>query len=181
MDKIKPAHWTFHSFCIKPAYYFENQQRNEEIILVLRAHPVTQIPWIFNSLIFLLIVIPLNLFIPSFLSFAQIFLFDLFSLTAILAYIWFNFLGWFFNLGVVTNKRIIDIDYHAVIYKEVTETNLSKVEDVTTKSGGFFSSLFNYGTVFVQTAGTEVNIEFFDIPRPAEVTKIINHLVPVEK
>ncbi len=52
------------------------------------------------------------------------------------------------------------------------------MEDVTAKSGGFFASIFNFGNVFVQTAGTEVNLEFHNIPRPAEVTRIINSLTP---
>lgn len=95
----------------------------------------------------------------------------------ILSYIWFNFISWYFNVGIITNERIIDVDFHAVIYKEVTETILPKVEDVTAKSGGFFSAIFNYGNVFVQTAGTEANIEFHNVPKPAEVTKIINDLV----
>jgi hypothetical protein len=73
---------------------------------------------------------------------------------------------------------VIDIDLHSILYKEVTMAVLGKIEDVTSKSGGFFSSIFNYGNVFVQTAGTEANVEFINIPRPSEVTKIINSLLP---
>jgi hypothetical protein len=55
---------------------------------------------------------------------------------------------------------------------------INKIEDVTSKSGGFFSSVFDYGNVFVQTAGTEANVEFMNIPKPSEVVKIINSLLP---
>ncbi|MBI2641630.1 hypothetical protein HYW87_03490 [Candidatus Roizmanbacteria bacterium] len=178
MDKVKTSHQILHAFCVKPGYRFESQHTREEVILVLRAHPVTQLPWIINSIVFLIVLIILNFFLPSVLNPAQIFFANVFGFAVIFAYIWFNFLGWFFNVGIITNERIIDVDFHSVLYKEVTEAQLGKVEDVTAKSGGFFASVFNYGNVFVQTAGTEVNIEFYNVPKPSEVTKIINQLVP---
>ncbi len=178
MHNLKPSHSILHSFCVKPGYRFETQHLTEQVILVLRAHPITQLPWIFNSIFLLIILFFLNFLFLNFLSTSQTLFANIFGLAVIFAYIWFNFLSWFFNVGIITNERIIDIDFHTVIYKEVTETQLAKVEDVTAKSGGFFASIFNYGTVFVQTAGAEVNIEFINVPKPSEVTKIINSLVP---
>jgi hypothetical protein len=103
--------------------------------------------------------------------------FNLFAIGIVFGYFWFNLVGWFFNVGIVTNQRIIDIDLHSILYKEVTMAIIKKIEDVTSKSGGFFSSVFNYGNVFVQTAGTEANIEFMNIPKPSEAAKIINSLL----
>ncbi len=178
MDNLQPVHSMLHSFCIKPNVKFETQNDQEEVILVLRAHPITQIGWIINSFIFLIVFILLNFFLPSFLSPTQIFFADIFGLAVIFSYVFFNFLSWFFNLGIVTNQRIVDVDFHAVIYKEVTETVFAKVEDVTDKSAGFFASIFDYGNVFIQTAGTEINIEFINIPKPSDVVKIIENFVP---
>ena len=76
----------------------------------------------------------------------------------------------------MTNKRILDVDFYSILYREVSETRLTKVEDITSKTGGYFGSLFNYGNVFVQTAGSEVNIEFLNVPDPANAVKIINDL-----
>ncbi|OGK43419.1 hypothetical protein A3B40_01400 [Candidatus Roizmanbacteria bacterium RIFCSPLOWO2_01_FULL_37_16] len=177
MSNLQPSHNFLHAFCIKPSYRFETQHPNEQVILVLRAHPITLLPWIFNSLVLLIFLVFINFLFLKFLTPSQTIFANFFGLAFIFAYIWFNFLSWFFNLGIITNERIIDIDFHAVIYKEVTETQLTKVEDVTAKSSGFFASIFNFGNVFVQTAGTEVNIEFINIPKPSEVTKIINELV----
>ena len=178
MPNLKPSHSLLHSFCIKPNYRFETQHANEQIFLILRAHPVTQLPWIINSLALLIVIFFLNFLYVNFLTPFQILFANFFGLAFVLAYIFYNFLSWFFNVGIITNERIVDIDFHAVIYKEVTESQLSKVEDVTAKTGGFFASIFNYGNIFVQTAGTMANIEFHNVPKPAEVTKIINDLVP---
>ncbi|OGK16229.1 hypothetical protein A2774_04565 [Candidatus Roizmanbacteria bacterium RIFCSPHIGHO2_01_FULL_39_12c] len=178
MPNFTPSHSTLHAFCVKPNYKFETQHVSEQVMLVLRAHPITQLPWIINSVFLLLVIFFLNFFYINFLTPTQIIFANLFGLSIIYSYILFNFLSWYFNVGIITNERIIDVDFHAVIYKEVTESQLSKVEDVTAKSGGFFASIFNYGHVFIQTAGTNVNIEFHNAPKPAEVTKIINDLVP---
>ncbi len=174
----KSSHKVLHSFCIKPKIKFENQENDEEVLLVLRAHPVTLIPWILNGLILLVLLIFLDFVLGSFLTPGQFFFVNFLAITFILSYYWFNFLGYFFNVGIITNKRIIDLDFHAVIYKEVTETIFSKIEDITAKSGGYFASLFNFGDVFIQTAGAEVNIEFLKVPFPNEAVKIITDLVP---
>lgn len=178
MHTLKPSHSALHSFCIKPDYRFDSQRSGEDVLLLLRAHPVTQLPWVVNSIVLLLVLLFLNFLFFKFLTTNQIIFANLFGLAFIFAYVWFNFLSWFFNVGIITNKRIFDIDYHAVIYREITETQFSKVEDVTAKSGGFFSSIFNYGNIFVQTAGTEVNIEFHNVPKPSEASRIISNLVP---
>ena len=40
------------------------------------------------------------------------------------------------------------------------------------------ASLFNFGNVFVQTAGNELNIEFTNVPGSSDVVKIINSVIP---
>jgi len=177
IGKIKESHKIYHSFCLRPKINFDGQNDHEDIVLVLRAHPVTQVFWLINGFILLITIILLNFIFPKFLDYYQILFFDLFGLVITLSYLWFNFLGWFFNVGIVTNQRVIDIDFKGVLYKEVTIAMLRKIEDVTSKSGGFFSSVFDFGNVFIQTAGTEANIEFMDIPKPSQVAKIINQLL----
>jgi len=176
LDKIKSRSELLSAFLLKPNIRFENQAKDEQIILVLRAHPITQIYWIINGIILLIILFLLNFILPLFLTWLQILFFNIFCLVIILAYFWLNFLGWFFNLGIITTKRVLDIDLHSIIYKEVSMANLERIEDITSKSSGFFASIFDYGNLFIQTAGTEVNIEYINIPHPSMVEKIINQL-----
>lgn len=177
MEKLRPRHELFHSFCVLPTIEFESQINGERPILLLRAHPITQVPWILNGLFLFILLVLLNvLFAASFTAAQQLYI-NVSLGVFILAYYWFKFLSYYFNVGIVTQGRIIDIDLHAVIYKEVTEAQLKNVEDITAKSGGYIPSLFNFGNVYVQTAGALVNIEFDNIPRPAEVVKIINQLL----
>lgn len=171
------SHRFFHSFDLLPHIQFETQHQDEEVVLALRAHPITLLPWIINSIVLLILIFLLNIFYPSFFSISQIIFLNILAVSVVFAYVWFNFLGWFFNVGIITKERILDIDLHSVIYKETTVTQLNKVEDITVKSAGFFSSIFNYGNLFIQTAGADVNIEFLNIPAPADASKIINDLM----
>lgn len=175
-DTTSQSHQFLHSYCIRPDVKFEAQAKDEHIILVLRAHPITFLPWIFNSLVFFIALIVLDFILPNFLTANQVIFINIFALILLFSYIFFNFLSWFFNVGIITNQRIIDIDFDNVIYKEVTETNFSRIQDITSKSGGFFEAFFNYGNLFVQTAASEQNIEFLNIPSPSDVVRIIEDL-----
>lgn len=176
MDTTRTSHNLLHTFCVRPAFHFQTQEDNEEVILVVRAHPITQIGWLINSILVLIFLLVFNYFFSFFLTpFQSLFAF-IFSLTIVGSYIWLNILNWFFNVGIITNERVMDIDLHSVIYKEITEARLEKVQDITEKAGGFFESFFDYGHLFIQTAGKEQNIEFNNIPYPARVVKIIHGL-----
>lgn len=165
------------SYCLYPNINFPSKENDEQVIMVIRAHPITQIFWILNGFIFFVILLILNFLLPKFFNYYQIFFLNLLFLGIILSYWWFNFLNWFFNVGIVTNKKIVDIDFYGVLYKEVTVVGLDKIEDITSKTGGYIQSLFNFGNVFIQTAGTEVNVEFINIPRPSDVAALINDLL----
>jgi len=88
-----------------------------------------------------------------------------------------NFLIWYFTVSIVTTERILDIDFLNILQKKVAETRLSKVEDVTQKSGGFFEAFFDYGNVYVQTAGREPYFLFESVPKPQQVVRIVNELL----
>jgi len=167
----------FHSFFVRPAIKFENQSATEEILLMVRAHPLTQILCLFNCLVVMIFLLLIDYFFGFYFTFNQLFFFNLLVITILFNYLWFNFLAWYFNLGIITNERIIDVDFSSVLYKEVTTAYYQKIEDVTVKTGGFFASIVDYGNIFIQTAGTEANIEFMNIPKPGLVAETINDLI----
>ena len=181
MNTNQTSHNLLHTFCIRPAFRFQTQGDGEEVILVVRAHPITQIGWLINSLFILVFLLALDYFFSFFLTpFQSLFAFT-FSLTIVVSYAWLNILNWFFNVGIITNERVVDIDLHSVIYKEITDARLERIQDITEKAGGFFESFFDYGHLYIQTAGGEQNIEFDSIPYPARVVKIIHELTEINK
>lgn len=177
MDNEAATDRFFHSFALNPKIVFETQRVSEKVLIMVRSHPITQIPWIFNSLVFLILLLILDFFFAPMLTLMQVLTINIFVLVFVFSYIWFNYLNWFFNVGIITNERVVDVDFHNIIYKEINIARLDKVEDITSKGAGYFGSLFNYGHLFIQTAGSEVNLEFHSIPDPSGVAHIVNGLL----
>lgn len=172
------------SFCDHPGgITFRSQESDEIILLFLRRHFITNVPWIIVSLV--LIVIPpfLSMFLSDissfFLSLPSAFLsvFIIFYYLVILTFVIVEFITWYFNTSIVTQKRIIDIDFSDLLYHDVAITKLNLVEDTNYTQTGFIRSLFNYGDVFVQTAAEKVHFDFLAVPNPTKAINIIQNLI----
>lgn len=156
---------------------FETQEKGEKVVLLLRKHPITNVPWFVIALILflaplLLQFFPLLAFLPERFQVVA----TLFWYLIVLAFILESFLTWFFNVYIVTDERVIDVDFYNLIYKEISDAKIDKIQDVTYRVGGVVRTLFNYGDVLIQTAGTVTNFDFIAVPQPAEVARILQEL-----
>jgi membrane protein YdbS with pleckstrin-like domain len=165
-----------------PNIRFENQEAEEKIILLLRRHWVTNLPWIF--IVFLMMIIP-----PFFRDFPfftflpfryQVMAIIIWSLL-IIAFAFEKFLNWFFNVNLITDERIIDIDFYSLLYKEVSDCPLDRIQDVTYTMGGVARAVFNYGDVLVQTAAEVTQFEFLAVPQPSRVAAVLRDLMLEEE
>lgn len=164
---------------------FEGQDENEKILLLLRAHPITNLPWIFFAtlLFFIPFIIPrfllfvgLNLdFIPQ----AYLMTFLIINYLLVLLVVYEGFLYWYFNAALITNHKVVDIDFEPVLYKAVDLAPLSKIEETDSITAGIFGTIFNFGNVRVQTAGATVAIEIKNVPRAAHVADLILDLARI--
>lgn len=161
---------------------FEGETSGEIVLFVLRAHPITNLPWI--ALTIFLVLLPiilgpafelLNLSLP--ISLQNKFLILSIWYLFIFGFAFQNFLYWYFNIYMLTNKRIVDIDYYGLFYRNIAQTPLSNVQDITFTKGGLFQNFFDYGDIHIQTAGTNVNFDFIHIPDPEGNQKRILELV----
>lgn len=156
---------------------FETREPEEKVVLLLRRHPITNFGWMATSVVMLfapgvLGQFPLLSFLPERFQFITVVGWYLVTM----AYILEGFLSWFFNVNVVTDERIVDIDFHNMIYKEVSDANIDRIQDVTYRVGGVIRTLFNYGDVLIQTAGETPNFEFSAVPKPSDVVKLLQDL-----
>jgi len=161
---------------------FTGQQSGERALILLRRHIVTNVPWFVSGCLVFLATFPLYRF--SFLITVSPFWRNLFLfgwLLLALGIFWAGFLSWYFNVNIISNKRIVDIDFYNLIYREVTDAEIEKIQDVTHKMGGILGIFLNYGDIYIQTAGTKPEIEFLKIPRPAQVAETIQRLIEREK
>ena len=170
----------FSSYLVRPQNcQFEGQDPDEKILLLLRAHPITNLPWIFLSIFvfFLPFFVPqianlLNFnwnIIPQNFQIILLIINYLFVLTVVFE----GFLGWYFNATLVTSEKILDIDFEYLLYKGVDIAPLPKVEEADSVTAGILGTVFNFGDVRVQTAGATVAIEMKKIPKPSTVADLI--------
>lgn len=176
------------AFMVHPkGIHFETQQDNEEVFLLMRQHPITNLSWIMASLVLLclpLLVGPIffqinwsSLKLPT----GYYLILPLLWYLGTTGYVFANFLTWYFNVYIVTNERIVDIDWYGLLYKQLSSTQINKVQDVTYKQGGVLDTFFDFGTVLIQTAGTDPNFEFERVPKPNQVVEQINHIIENQK
>lgn len=168
----------------KPAdVRFADQERGEEVLLMLRAHPITNVPWILILLLILLapLVLPQILegtgldptVLPERTQILLLFSWYLFSL----GYGILSFLYWYFNIDLITNRRVVDLDYYGFLFYRLSEAPLSQIQDVTYQVGGLFGIVFNFGDLYIQTAAEQREFDFLKIPNPAKVHDLLTDLI----
>jgi uncharacterized membrane protein YdbT with pleckstrin-like domain len=156
---------------------FEGQKEGEEVLQLLRHHP-------FN--IFLTLgSFALGAFIPflagiifwsriSEYGFGQIFLFalSLWFLTLWLGA--FHALAMYsLNTLIITNERLIENEQLGIFNRKVSELDNDRIQDVSAHTNGFIETLLDFGTVTVQTAGSDKHFVFRTVPNPEKVKDII--------
>ncbi|HVZ12792.1 MAG TPA: hypothetical protein VG965_07235 [Patescibacteria group bacterium] len=173
----------FSNFCINPQnLIFEEQVADEQIVLLIRRDLITNFPWIFATAV--LIIIPILIRMFSFL-FTPFFVISdgtlqiavLFYYLIVIGFVLVQFTLWYFNVGLVTTRRIIDFNIAGILYKQISETKINLVEDVSYSQNGAVRSVFDYGDVLIQTAATLENFEFDRVPSPVKIVKIIADMI----
>lgn len=165
------------AYCVYPGSRFITQQEDEEIVLLLRAHPITNVGWILLTIVMLVL--------PGFLLATGIFaavpgkfilVGRLTWYLVTLMYAMERFLYWYYSVFIVTNERLVDIDFENLMYRVITYANLTHIEEPTMVTGGFVRSMFQYGNVFVTTASENPSVEALGVPWPQKVVDIISRL-----
>lgn len=165
------------AYCVYPGSRFITQQQDEEIVLMLRAHPITNLGWILVTLVMLVapsIILASGAFanVPGHFIFIGRLVWYLMTLV----YAFEKFLDWYYSVFIVTNERLVDIDFDNLLWRDVTYANLDHIEEPEMITGGFFQSLLRYGDVRVTTASENPSVEALGVPYPERVVDIISRL-----
>jgi|SRR3989344_2553669 len=156
---------------------FISADSQEKIVLLLRRHPLTNLPWIIITFFmiiapFFAMIIPFYDVVPG--EIRTVAMIVWYMITS--AFVLEEFLGWFFNVNIVTDERIFDVDFLSLMYRDISEADLDQIQDVTVEVGGTFRTFFGYGNVLIQTAAQVPRIEFGSVPHPDKVAKVLREL-----
>src|SRR5258708_6620285 len=156
---------------------FLNKEPNEKVILLVRRHIITNVPWVILVILMLLAPVILNYFpLLGFfpLKFQTVAILFWYLLTLAIAIQ--GFLSWFFSVNIITNLRVMDIDFENLIYRKITDAKIENIEDVTVKMGSVIRTLFDFGDVLIQTAAEIPEITFWAVPHPDKIDKLLSDL-----
>lgn len=164
--------------------FYNGEDADEKILYLLRRSHFTNIGWVLLVIIMCVVPFFATPYIANIqtdgqtvLNTSYIFILLLSWYLMVFGFALFKFYNWFFNVYIITDKKIVDFDFYGLTYKNIADTTLANVEDVTAKISGPLSMVFNIGDVFVQTAAENREFDFAQIDDPGKVRDIISDLV----
>ena len=90
----------------------------------------------------------------------------------------YDLILYYFDRLVITNRRVVHIDWKSAMKRDEHEAEISDIQDVSTEEAGIFAILpiFDYGTFKLETASTKTSIVFTEAPDPEGIKHFIYHL-----
>jgi uncharacterized membrane protein YdbT with pleckstrin-like domain len=164
-------------------FHFTGQKSDEQILLVLHRYwfdILSQFLLVFGmifllvgSFAFLPMVFPnlQNSSLESLFFFLENLFFILIWVVSSL--IWIDY---YFDVWIVTDRRIVNIEQKALFSRCTSELELEKIQDITTNVHGVLPTFLNYGDLLVQTAAEQEKFLFHNISDPYSVKDLIMSL-----
>lgn len=159
---------------------FPGQQLDETIYLVIRKHWFYLMAKVAAWFLFVIILFLFNYLVPKYFPGTLLSPYSDYIALFKNVYVTFLILGlliiwvlYYVNIQVITNERVVDVSQDSLFSHVVSELYLTKIEDVTGEIDGVLPTAFNFGNVYVQTAGTRERFEFTNVPQPQKVEKLI--------
>lgn len=170
-------------------FYLPHRKEGEKIILLLRRHRfiiLTKIAfWTIVALMPLALYLILGQELQPFLSHELISPIVVLFISIYYLYIWLfafhSFVDYYLDVWIVTDHRVINIEQKGLFNRVISEQELYRIQDVTSQFKGIFSTMLNFGTVFIQTAGEHPRFIFKQIPNPHKIARKIIKLVEQNK
>lgn len=83
----------------------------------------------------------------------------------------FQWLTWYFDSFIITNKRLIYIDQKSLFHRSVSEISVASIQDITYEIKGFLASAFNFGTMRISPASkTIMEVKGVEDPKVVQET-----------
>jgi hypothetical protein len=84
-------------------------------------------------------------------------------------------------MWIITNDRLIDVRQISLFAKSIAELDLYQIQDATSEVKGFFATIFKYGNVTLQTAGSVPKFIIYNTPNPDKIRELLLDLSAEDK
>jgi hypothetical protein len=84
-----------------------------------------------------------------------------------------NFMDYFLDAWVITNKGIIDLEWHGWFHRSSSRVLFSDLQGVSYEVNGILGTVLGYGSMEIEKISTGTTIEMEYVPRPRHVESAI--------
>lgn len=149
---------------------FPGQHEGEEVLFLFRQHPlVMRKALVVGLLVILVAVVPLDFpQVYGSAALASFFTKVALGVPVIVLAAWFyRWVGWYYTMYIVTDRRILEVRQKGFFDRKVDEWQLENISNINYHVNGLQAVLFGYGDITARTfVGT---LEMKTIHRPVEV------------
>lgn len=85
--------------------------------------------------------------------------------------VWTNY---FLDLLIITNQRLIDAEQFRLFSRDQVSVPLDQIQDIKIETFGLLPTIFKFGNLYVQTAGTGQEVVIRNLNHPDRVKQAIN-------
>lgn len=145
------------------SFQFQGQRPSEEVLLVTHQHPFVLLHPALGAVIWLLIPVGLFAFFgPSWLVSIAVCLGVLMA-TWKVAHAWY---GWSKSLFLVTTERVVFLKQTGFFERDLVETPLPGIQQVSHAVKGIMHTFFGYGHLTLSTSSSQQPIVIPSVPDP---------------
>lgn len=154
---------------------FPGKEIDEQVFIFVRRYPLAFLP----TLALLVGVTILGITMIYFLGIGGVFsvsqqvLLGSAFLMFMMLFALIEFIDFYFDLYIVTDRRIVDIDQLKLFNRDVATLLLDDVQDAKAKTKGVLATFFSFGDVSIQSAGAQANFMFDDVKNPEAIAAMI--------
>ena len=156
---------------------FEGQRSGEEVLFIFRRHIVTA--W--KGLVFMLVMIGLG-YLPVVmwpeLKTQMYFVWAGVGVIGLLGFLK-SLILWHFSFYMVTNQRLRQVRQKGIFTKTVVDLDLDRIQSTSFGVHGVFATMFNYGTILVQTGAGDLILSA--VSKPESVYNELENAVHNER
>ena len=140
---------------------FEGQRQGEEVIYVFRRHILTSV----KGLFFLFFMVAVG-FMPILIwpdNQNMVFIWMGFVILGLLGF-GYSYLLWYFSFYILTDQRLRQIRQKGLFRKTVVDLSLENIQSASFGVPGVLGSIFNYGTILIQTGAGDLVLSMVSHP-----------------
>ena len=140
---------------------FDGQRQGEEVIYVFRRHIVTSIKGFFWMILMMGLGVVPHFIWPDNSTMFVVWL--VFAAVGVLGW-GYSLILWYFSFYIVTSERLRQTRQKGMFNKSVVDLELGHIQNMSYGVNGIFATIFNYGSILIQTEAGDLVISMVSHP-----------------